>query len=149
MARLTITRHVNASPDRTFGVFTDLRGAPDRIPEIVSLEVLTEGDIGVGTRFRETRKMFGKDETVEMEITSFTPGSSYAVECESCGAHYGTTFQFTPSAQGGTDVEMDLRVRPISFFAKLMSPVAGFMMGTMKKALDKDMDRLQAAVEAG
>lgn len=149
MARLTLTRHVNAPLDRTFEVFSDLRGAPDRIPEIVSLEILTEGDVGVGTRFKETRKMFGKEATEEMEITAFDPPRAYAVECESCGAIYRSGFTFSPAAQGGTDVQMEMVVTPVSFFAKVLSPVAGLMMGAMRKALGKDMERLQAAAEGG
>lgn len=147
MAHLTMTRHVNAPVERTFEVFTDLRGSPDRIPEIVSLEVLGEGEIGVGTRFRETRKMYGRNSTEEMEITSFEPGSSYAVECESCGAHFRTEFRFAPSAEGGTDVVLDMEIRPVSLFAKLMSPLSSLMMGSMTSALGKDMDRLKDSVE--
>ncbi len=147
MASLTITRRVSAPVDRTFEVFTDLHGAQERIPEIISMEVLTEGPVGSGTRFRETRKMFGKEATEEMEITTFEPNSVYAVECESCGAHFRTEFRFAPAAEGGTSVEMETVVKPISLFAKLMAPVSGLMMGSMKKALAKDMDRLAAHAE--
>jgi len=147
MARCEMTVHVDAPADRTFEVFSDLRRAPERIPDIISLEVLSEGPVGVGTRFRETRKVFGKEATEEMEVVAYEPGRVYAVECESCGARYRSEFTFRGGASGGTDVEMSMRVTPLSMMAKLMSPLAGMAMGSMKKAIGRDLEALKAVAE--
>ena len=101
MVGVTIHEEVRAEPGRVFEVFTDLRSAPERVAGIESLEVLTEGPIGQGTRFRETRVMFGKQATEEMEVTGWQPGKSYVVEADSHGSHYRTEFVFEPLAQGG------------------------------------------------
>ena len=58
MAQFTLKKHIEAPPERVFEVVTDLRGAPERIRGITKMEVLTEGPIGGGTRYRETRIMF-------------------------------------------------------------------------------------------
>lgn len=146
MARFTLTKEIAASPDRVFAVFSDLESAPDNLSGVNKLEVLTDGPVGKGTRFRETRTIFKREATEEMEITAFAPGKGYAVEAESCGAHYRTEFRFQPTA-AGTRVEMDLDSRPITFMAKLMSPLAVIMTRPMKKLMDKDLEELKTVAE--
>jgi hypothetical protein len=65
-------------------VFTDLDGAAERVDGIQKLEKLTDGPVGLGTRFRETRRMFRKEAAEEMEFTAFEPGRSYGVCCDAC-----------------------------------------------------------------
>src|SRR5437016_2004343 len=74
MASFTISKQIDAPLDTVFGLFTNLAEAPRRIKGIKNLEVLTPGPVGVGTRFKETRVMFGRDCTEEMQITAFEPG---------------------------------------------------------------------------
>ena len=54
MVKYTIEQYVNAPRERVFATATDLRRAPEVISGIQSLEVLTEGPIRKGTRFRVT-----------------------------------------------------------------------------------------------
>lgn len=147
MAGLTLTKQVEGSPEEVFAVFTDLEKAPERISGIVKLELLTDAPVGKGTRFRETRIMFKKEATEEMELCEFDPPRAYTVKCESCGCLYETAFRFTPEGPG-TKVEMALNAKPITFFAKLMTPMAKLMLGSMRKAMDKDLEELKAAVES-
>ena len=143
-----MSKKVNAPSDSVFEVFSDLRSAADRISGITKLEVVTDGPVGVGTRFRETRVMFKRECTEEMEITGFEPGRSYTVHCESCGAVYDSTFRFTPDGPA-TRVEVEFNCRPVSFFAKIMSPLSALMMGPMKRCIDKDLEDLTTAIENG
>jgi carbon monoxide dehydrogenase subunit G len=147
MASFSMSKRINAPVDRVFGIFTDFEHAADRIRGIQRLELLTNGPIGVGTRFRETRMMFKREATEEMEITAFEPGSSYAFGGNSCGSEFSTRFRFKPDA-GGTRVDVDMQFRPVSLFAKIMSPLMGWMMGpSMRKAFDQDMEDLKAVAE--
>lgn len=147
MAACDLSLHIKSPPETVFEVFTDLEHASERIPAIKSLEVVTDGPVGQGTRFRETRVMFGKEATEEMEITRFEPPRSYAVTCGSCGALFETTFTFTPE-NGGTRVDQHTSSRAVSFGAKLMSPLSFLMMGAMKKMMLKDMEALKDHCEA-
>lgn len=144
--KLTIETEVAAPIERVFEAMTDLRNAPARCSGIKSLELLTEGPVGAGTRFRETREMFGKEAVEEMEVTAFTPPSSYTVEGDSCGAHFTSTFTFTPHGDG-TRVVMQMTSRANTVMAKLMTPVGWLFRGVMKKAIRKDLDDLKAYVE--
>jgi len=148
MIRFTITKLVKGSPEHVFEVFTDIEKSAERITGVERIEMLTEGPVGKGTRFRETRIMFKKEATEEMEITEFEPGKRVTIEADSCGAHFTSTFAFTREGDH-VRVDLEFRTRATSFFAILFAPIGWLMMGTMKKAIEKDMDELKAAAETG
>lgn len=148
MARMKIATRFNAPVDKVFAACTDFANMPERIGGIERVEMLSEGPVGVGTRFRETRIMFKREATEEMQVSAFERDRSYTLACDSCGCAYEFTHSFKPDADA-TVVEMELNTRPISFFAKLMSPFGKLMMGSMKKCISKDMDDLRASVESG
>lgn len=52
MGKLVATTLVKAPADAVFAVYTDLEKMVDRIPQITALEVLTEGPVSKGTRWR-------------------------------------------------------------------------------------------------
>lgn len=141
---------VEAPVDRVFEVFSNVREAPKHIKGITALEVLTDGPIGKGTRFRESRVMFGKTATETLEFTEFQRSHAYTVGCTSCGVDYATRFAFTPTGSAATDVTMTTTAHPVTLAAKIMSPLMGLMMkGAMKKALDADLHAMKAAAERG
>jgi hypothetical protein len=147
MFRCTVEKHIAASPEEVFDLFADLRQAPGRIRAIKRLEVLTEGPIRAGTRFRETREMFGREATEEMEVTALERPSFYGVGCESCGCRYVSTFRFLP-ADGGTRVTIDFEGQPLTLMAKLMSPLVWLMLGSVRKCVEQDADDLKRILEA-
>ena len=61
-------RFVTRPVEDVFAVFTDLHRAAERIRGIERLEVLTDGPVGKGTRFRETRIMFRREATEEHRV---------------------------------------------------------------------------------
>lgn len=143
----TSTR-IDAPTSRVYDLMTDLSGAPERIQGIKSLEVLTEGEFGVGTRFRETRVMFGKEATEEMEIVEVKPGESYTTTAESCGCLYRSTVSVTPEGQGSL-LTMTFQGTPQSFMAKVMAAVMGpVMRKSMIKMVDKDLADIKTAAES-
>jgi hypothetical protein len=144
--RFTLTQRIAAPAERVFAIASDLDGWPKAIPAITRIERLTEGPVGVGTRFKETRVMFGREATEEMTFTLFEPPHRYRLEAVSCGAHFESTFRFVP-IDGGTDVEFSMESRAVSFFAKLMKPLVYLMSGPMKKCLQADLDALKSAAE--
>lgn len=148
MTSISSTTRINAPQERVFEVFADLRSAPQRIKSIIRLEVLGDGAIGKGTRFRETRKMFGKEATETMEITQFDSPRSYTVEATSCGTHYVSRFDFKPDGNA-TDVQMTFSATPQTFFAKLMVKMMGKKMAEMcRKMVEKDMTDLKGVIES-
>ena len=142
MGAIIVTKRFDSSPDAVFRTLTDLEHAAEHVSGIKKLELLTDGPVGLGTRFRETRMMFKKEATEEMEITAFDPGRSYTVECESCGCHYSTEIRCEPQG-AGTEVTMDMHYRPLTFMAKMMTPLGILMSGSLKKLFEKDLEDLK------
>ncbi len=143
MSTITVSTLVPAPIERVFEVYTAIDKAAERIPDITSVELLSEGPFGVGTRWRETRVLFGKQATEEMWVTGFDPPRSYTVEAESHGVHYSTLFSFVPEGEG-TKVSWEFSGTPRSVGAKLVSPVMNVLFkGTMKKCMTRDLEALR------
>ena len=49
MTSITVSTHVSAPVERVFEVYTDIDKAAERIPDIVDLEVLSDGPFGWGS----------------------------------------------------------------------------------------------------
>lgn len=146
MASVTVQKTIRAAPERVFAISTDLENLPERVSGIESVEVLTEGPMREGTRWRETRTMLGKQATEEMWVTRFEPPRSLVVEAESHGAHYRTEFRFEPEGLG-TRVTMVFGARPLTFAARIFSVIGVLTMGSIRKALERDLDDVKRAAE--
>lgn len=142
MATYEIRDTIEAPTDKVFEIFVDLPNAQNNIEAITSIEILSDGPVGEGTRWRETRKVFGKEATEEMWITDWRPGSGYTVMCNSCGCAYETDISFIPNG-GSTEVVMRICVKPQTFMAKLMSPLGRLFAGTFRKCMMKDIDDIR------
>jgi hypothetical protein len=131
-----------------FDVATDLAHAAEHVRGIEKIELLTPGPVGVGTRWRETRRMMGNLATETLEVKEFDRPLKYVVGCESCGCCFQTTFAFAPRANG-TDVTLDVHAEALTLMAKIMSPLGNFMTGkTMRKCLDDDLEDVKRVAES-
>ena len=147
MPAITVESHIEAPVPTVFEYATDLRRAPERITGIRRLDVLTEGPVRKGTRFRETRIMFKKEATEEMEIVAFDPPHAYTVGCENHGCRYLTEFRFRPE-RSGTNVSIRFQGVALTPVAKVMAfLLAPLVKSTCEKAFAKDMNDLRVAIE--
>ena len=144
--RLSVHHHVEASPQEVFAVAADFPNAARVIQAIETMQMLTEGPVGVGTRFRETRKMFGKEATEVMEVAVFEPPHRYVLHAESHGSKYVSGLTFEPE-DAGTRVTMHFDAEPLSFFAKVMSFLMKPMMKKMGELCRRDLKDLGDYVE--
>ena len=141
------SRKIYAPIDRVFDVFSDITKIEDRIEGITKVDILSDTRNGLGTRWRETRIMFGQEATEEMEISSFKPNQSYEVVAASRGTEYHSIYTFTENADNSTTVEMVFSGKPVSFMSKLMTPLFFLFKGATQKALEADMDQLKEICE--
>lgn len=146
MPGFSLTETVAAPVPAVFAAYTDFANAPARVADIVRTEMLTPGPVGVGTKFTETRKMFGKESTETMTVTAFAPNELVELTAGSCGAEFVSRFTFAADG-AGTRVGVEVRARAVSLLAKLFAPLAFLMMGTIKKCVARDVAQLRASVE--
>ena len=138
--------HIQAPADDIFRRILAVETWPDYIRDIKKIEVLTPGPVGLGTRFRETRLMFGQDATEDMEIAEIDPPKYILLTAESHGTRYRAEHILTPDS-GGTRVELIFGGQPVSLGAKLMSWLSWLLSNSIKTALAKDLQDLKAACE--
>ena len=140
---------INASKEAIWQVVTDWENAAERISGINSIEVLNKPADGiVGFKWIETRTMFGREATETMWVTEAVENDYYNVAAESHGTKYLTQISIKEE-NGVNQLVMSFNGTPVSTGAKIMSFLMGWMMkGTLRKAVNKDLEDIKAAVEA-
>jgi carbon monoxide dehydrogenase subunit G len=145
---IRIERAVNAAPAAVFAAATDVANWPTIVPAITRTELLTPGPVGLGTRFRETRTVFGRTATEEMEFVAFEPGRGTTIGADSHGCRYRTRFDVEPSGSG-TRLVMTFEAQPLTVVAKVMSILMKPMMKKMAEMCARDLDAIKAHCERG
>jgi carbon monoxide dehydrogenase subunit G len=149
VAVMTVERGVAAAPEQVWAIVTDLDRSAEVISAITALERTDEGTgFGVGTAWRETRVMFGRETTESMEVTKVDEGRSYTVESTSRGVLYTSVMRVEPEGAGAR-VSWEFGAEALSTSARLMSVIGKLFEGSTRKALAKDLDDIAAAAEAG
>jgi len=146
--RIEASENIKADRAKVFAAMTDFANAAERISGISRMEMLTDGPVGVGTRFRETRIMMKREATETMEVTDFRPLESYTLEAHSCGCHYTSIISVADAGKGQTKVTMSFSGVPKTFAAKLMIPMGWLFRGMLKKCVLKDLADIKAYLEA-
>lgn len=146
MTTITVKRQVAAPRAKVFALAADFANVASTVKAIDKVEMLTDGPVGVGTRFRETRTVFGRSASEEMTVSAFDPPRSYTVTAESHGARYETVFTFSEK-DGGTEVEMRFGAEPLTLMAKVMSVLMRPMIKKMAGMCAQDLDDIAAAAE--
>lgn len=148
---MTSSLLVNKSMDQVWSAITNIKNAQNMISGILELKVLKESESGlVGLKWQETRKVFGKVETETMWITEVEKSEAaafYKTRAESHGCIYISTMKVQQQGDE-TLLSMEFYGEGVSFFAKLMDKLMGFMMkGSMEKLMSQDLEDIKAFVE--
>lgn len=148
---IELSRSVDAPPDRVWRVLTSVDSAPQVLSGVDSVERLAGVGYEVGTRWRETRTMFGRAATEEMTVTAVEPGRHTVVEAESGGVRYRTEFDVAPD-RAGTMLTVRFSAddgRPGRIRRVLTALLAPLGLRAMRTALQRDLDDIAAAARAG
>jgi carbon monoxide dehydrogenase subunit G len=92
MSRMIVTRSIKAPLESVFRTVADINQFSEAIPHIVKVEFLSDAKTGVGTRFRETRLMNGKEMTTDLEVTEYVDNDRIRLVADSGGTIWDTLF---------------------------------------------------------
>lgn len=147
MKTLTVERTTAIPASRIWEAITDLERWADRISGITEVTRLDGGTgFGVGTRWRETRTMFGKAATEEMEVTAIDEGRSYTVKAGGRGADYTSVWAVEPDGNQST-LTMTFSAETTGLVARAMALTLGKLFeGATRKAMEKDFDDILAGL---
>jgi carbon monoxide dehydrogenase subunit G len=148
--KISLTQHVNAPADKVWAVISDIPGSAATLSGIDSIQMLSDGPYGEGTRWKETRTMMGRSETVEMWVAQSKPPRNTTVKALQGGADY-TSRMTLADRDGGTDLTMtfgaDL-VNPTRRSKLAMAVFGKLGMRITRKALAKDLAEIAAKAES-
>ncbi|MDA8792758.1 SRPBCC family protein [Bacteriovoracaceae bacterium] len=140
-------KFIMSTKEKVWDVVTDLEQAKDRIESIKEIEVLNKSDSGfVGTKWKETRDMFGKEAVETMWIIEAKEYEYYISEARNTGTLYHSTIRLEEESKG-VRLHMSFTAKPESLFAKLLSPLMFFMKGMIRKAFIKDLEDIKKYLE--
>ena len=144
MAGFDRSEWIDRPPEAVWSSFVDTANATAWMPDIVTLEKVTEGPVGLGTKYRETRRIGRKTPTTTLEVTAFEEGRRYAGTVDEMGVRGTYTYTFHREGDG---TRVDLKAEVTSgALMKLMLPI---IVGTMKKQDGEQLARLKRAIESG
>ena len=145
MSSTTVTRTIDAPQELVFAAVSEVENLPRVVPDIVGIEILGDSDSGVGTRFRETRLMSGKEAVTELEVTEFVENERVRMIADSHGTIWDSVFTVRREA-AGTELELRMDANAQKLVPRLLNPV---LKGLFKKGLDKHMDAVKDYCERG
>ncbi len=143
MSRTTVTRTINASVERVFETVSDINNFSKAVPDIVKVEFLSDVKSGVGAKFRETRRMKGKEASAELEVTEYVENDHIRLVAKSHGTVWDSVFSVKPVG-GGTELTLVMDANARNVFAKMMNKM---IQGMVQKGVEKDMDAVKEYCE--
>lgn len=166
---LVLERTIDAPTDAVWRVLTDVEGSAAVLSGVTRVERLAGVGYTIGTRWRETRSMLGREATEELEVVGIDEGRSTMLAAEANGLAYRTEFTLEPvlgaaapaagavaasSAPVGAQQTL-LRMRfsgsPVtpSWVQRAMARLtARIGLAVTRKAMQQDLDDIAAAAEA-
>ena len=100
MAGFTLSEWISRPPQDVFDFITTPDNAPTVVRSVTSMVAITEGPVRVGTRYRETRLMRGKEEQAELDVVAYEPNQTYAVKNVTQGIETIYRYEFRAEANG-------------------------------------------------
>lgn len=142
MSGFTMNEWIARSPKEVFDFITASENAPKVVQSVKSMVKLTEGPARVGTKYRETRVMNGKDHETELEVVAFEPNQMYAMKNITDGIETIYQYNFQPE-KNGTNIDLVCTLKA-SGLKKLMLPLVASIL---KKEDGDHLQRLKKAME--
>jgi uncharacterized membrane protein len=144
MSQTRSSRTIAAPVEAVFDCVAHIENFSHAVPDIASIEFLTQSRRGVGTRFRETRVMKGRQSTTELEVTEYDVPRRIRLVSDEGGTIWDTVFT-TAAVEGGTQLDMVMDARPHKVMAKFVNPFIGRMIA---KAVEEDMNAVKVYCES-
>jgi uncharacterized protein YndB with AHSA1/START domain len=144
--QIEIETFVAAPPPVVFETLADFANWPHFMGGIERVEILTPGPVAVGSRFRETRTMFGKSASEEMEVAEIAPPHRIELTAHNHGTDYRIAHTLA-AAPEGTRLSLRFAGTPVTLAARLFAPLGWLFAGSVRKQIEKDLVDLKREAE--
>jgi carbon monoxide dehydrogenase subunit G len=127
--------------EEVFDFATDLTNAPVFMPSCTKTELITEGGMKAGAKFKETRAMNGKERTAVIEIVEHQRPAVHSARAGMMGFQATYIFRFFPEGTG-TRVELEAVVTGnflwwlfLDMMARMMEKEDGEFLNRLRNAM--------------
>ncbi|MDQ0159463.1 SRPBCC family protein [Alkalibacillus salilacus] len=143
-----VVRTFNAPHQTTYNSLIDLDAAYHWMHGLVRMERLDDGPIKVGSEWKETRKMFGKEASEHFKVMELQEPEKIVLRCDGSKGSTGKgeyIFTYTVDSAGDqSQVTLHGEIKGLTGLSKLFGKL---MAGSFKKACTKDLDALKQYLE--
>ncbi|MFC9550459.1 SRPBCC family protein [Rhodococcus sp. NPDC056960] len=148
-SEIRVSRTIDAAASAVWYVLTDLDNAESVLSGVEKVERLDSTRYEVGTRWRETRVLFGKSSSEEMWVAEIDPEKRTVVKASSRGADYTTVFTLTPVGDSTTlTFHFSAEASGMGAFSRFLMKVFGsFALKATTKMIRQDLDDIATAAE--
>ena len=121
---------------------------PNNMPKwnsaVASLEQITPGAVGVGTKFKSVAEMMGRRIEGEMQVIAYEPDTQcgFQVNAGPMQVNMNLTFKTVGT---GTKISLNAQGNPAGFF----KIAEGMMAGRVKTMMEENLARLKSVLEKG
>lgn len=147
--QMQVDREIAAGPERVWALITDLDGSPQLLSGVSHVERLGGPAFDVGTRWRETRVMLGREATEEMQVTAVDAGRRYEVVADAGSTSYLSVMAVEPLGENRCRLSMSFASSSSGVAGRLAAATVGrlFQKAT-RKMLEQDLVDIATAAEA-
>ena len=111
---------------------------------VVSLQQVTPGAVGIGTKFKSVGEMMGRRIEGDVQVTAYEPDNKTGFQMQAGPVQVNVTINFK-TVGTGTKVSLNAQGNPGGLF-KLAEPV---MAGRVKALMEENLARLKSVLEKG
>ncbi|MBP3041751.1 SRPBCC family protein [Bacillaceae bacterium Marseille-Q3522] len=138
-----VKRTAQVSKQKAYAGVLDLDSAKHWMQGLVGIERMDEGLLQVGSQWKETRKMFGKEASEYFDVVSLEEPEKIVLRVDGTKGTTGKgEFLFTYTFAGDddyTEITLYGEIKGLTGLSKLFGKL---IAGTFKKACAKDLDAL-------
>jgi hypothetical protein len=144
MATIEIARTIHAPTAFVFKTVADPGHFAQAISGVTKIEFLSSTKCGLGTRFRQSRVLNGKEMTLDFDVIDYAENERVRIVNEVHGTRWDSVITLTPSnTSTNLTMRMDTKTRPL--VPRLIMPL--MLRLFIRRAVEKDLDAVKAFCE--
>jgi len=149
----SMTGTFEAGPEAVFETLGHGGRHGDAIPEVMSVDFVSDATVGVGAQFRENRDwtavqvLFAKLAKLHrnvIECIEYEPNRRVRYMSNAAGALWHSIYTLTPAGEGRTHVELRLEIRPKNLLGRWLPQL---MKDPLQASTENDFKALKHHIE--
>lgn len=140
MQRVERRARIGAPVEKVFAYLSNLETLSEWQSGIVSAEITSGDEIGVGSTARVTRELMGQRIEAPLTVTEYDPPRRMVISSEVSGVKAVAELDLAPAEDGATDLGFAMEIRGSGFTSFMEGMIASAAAGD----IDASLERLRA-----